>query len=126
MIATQVMGNDATIGICASQGNFELNVFMPVIAYNFLQSCELLANGISSFEDNCVKGIKANKKKMQENLHNSLMLVTALTPYIGYEKGAEVAKKAHAEGISLKDACVSLGYLTEKEFDTYFHPEEMI
>ncbi len=126
MIATQVMGNDATIGICASQGNFELNVFMPVIAYNFLQSCELLADGIVSFEKNCINGIKANKQKMHDNLHNSLMLVTALTPYIGYERGAEIAKLAHKEGISLREACLMLGYLTEEEFDKYFRPEEMI
>lgn len=126
MIATQIMGNDATIGICASQGNFELNVFMPVIAYNFMQSVELLFHGILSFNKNCISGIKANKKKMHDNLHNSLMLVTALTPYIGYEKGAEIAKLAHKRGISLKEACLDLGYLTEEEFDKYFRPEEMV
>ncbi|MBO4983135.1 MAG: class II fumarate hydratase [Clostridia bacterium] len=126
MIATQVMGNDATIGICASQGNFELNVFMPVIAYNFMQSINLLFDGINSFNKNCISGLKANKEKMRQNLHNSLMLVTALTPYIGYEKGAEIAKSAHKKGISLKEACLSLGYLTEEEFDKYFHPEEMV
>ena len=126
MIATQVMGNDATIGICASQGNFELNVFMPVIIYNFLQSVTLLTDTIKSFNDNCVKGITANKKKMHDNLHNSLMLVTALTPYIGYEKGAEIAKLAHKDGLSLKEACLKLGYLSESEFDKYFKPEEMI
>lgn len=126
MIATQVMGNDATVGICASQGNFELNVFMPVIAYNFMQSIDLLIDGISSFEKNCISGIKANKEKMHHNLHNSLMLVTALTPYIGYEKGAEIAKLAHKKGISLREACLSLGYLTASEFDKYFHPEEMV
>ncbi|MBQ7907440.1 MAG: class II fumarate hydratase [Clostridia bacterium] len=126
MIATQVMGNDATIGICASQGNFELNVFMPVIAYNFLQSIQLLIDGINSFEENCVKGIKASKEKMKENLDKSLMLVTALTPYIGYDKGARVAKLAHKENITLKEACLKLGYLTEEEFDKYFKPEEMV
>ena len=126
MIATQVMGNDATIGICASQGNFELNVFMPVIIYNFMQSVTLLTDGINSFNENCVKGIKASKKKMHNNLHNSLMLVTALTPYIGYEKGAEIAKLAHREGLSLKEACLKLGYLSEEEFDRYFKPEGMI
>lgn len=126
MIATQVMGNDATIGICASQGNFELNVFMPVIAYNFMQSVNLLFDGINSFDKNCISGLKANKEKMRQNLHNSLMLVTALTPYIGYEKGAEIAKLAHKKGISLKEACLSLGYLTEEEFDQYFHPEKMV
>lgn len=126
MIATQVMGNDATIGICASQGNFELNVFMPVIAYNFMQSVKLLSDGICSFEKNCISGILANKEKMRQNLNNSLMLVTALTPHIGYEKGAEIAKLAHKKGLSLKEACLSLGYLTEEEFDKYFHPEEMV
>ncbi len=126
MIATQVMGNDATIGICASQGNFELNVFMPVMIYNFLQSVNLLSDGINSFNENCVKGIKANKKKMHDNLHNSLMLVTALTPYIGYERGAEIAKLAHREGLSLREACLKLGYLTGEEFDRYFKPEGMI
>ena len=126
MIATQVMGNDATIGICASQGNFELNVFMPVIIYNFLQSTRLLIDGINSFNKNCVQGIKINKKKMHDNLHNSLMLVTALTPYIGYEKGAEIAKLAHREGLSLREASLKLGYLTGEEFDRYFKPEEMI
>lgn len=126
MIATQVMGNDATIGICASQGNFELNVFMPVMIYNFLQSVSLLSDGINSFNENCVKGIKINKKKMHDNLHNSLMLVTALTPYIGYEKGAEIAKSAHREGLSLREACLKLGYLTGEEFDRYFKPEEMV
>ncbi len=126
MVAVQVMGNDTAIGIGASQGNFELNVFMPVIIYNFLQSVRLLADGIKSFNDNCVSGIKANKEKMKHNLHNSLMLVTALNPYIGYENAAKTAKKAHKENISLKEACVSLGFLTEEEFDKVFHPEEMI
>ena len=126
MVAVQVMGNDTAVGIGASQGNFELNVFMPVIIYNFLQSVRLLADGIKSFNDNCVSGIKANKEKMKHNLHNSLMLVTALNPYIGYENAAKTAKKAHKENISLKQACVSLGFLTEEEFDKVFHPEEMI
>ncbi len=126
MIATQVMGNDATIGICASQGNFQLNVFMPVMIYNFMQSVNLLIDGIESFNKNCIKGIKANKEKMHHNLHNSLMLVTALTPYIGYEKGAEIAKLAHRDGLSLKEACLKLGYLSEEEFDRYFKPEGMI
>ena len=126
MIATQVMGNDATIGICASQGNFELNVFMPVMIYNLLQSINLLADGMNSFNKNCVQGIKISKNKMHDNLYNSLMLVTALTPYIGYEKCAEIAKLAHREGLSLRDACLRLGYLTEEEFDRYFRPTEMI
>ena len=125
MVAVQVMANDVAVGIGASQGNFELNVFMPVIAYNFLQSARLLADGITSFEKNCVTGIKANKEKMAHNLHNSLMLVTALNPYIGYENAAKTAKKAYKENISLKEACVGLGFLTAEKFDEVFHPEEM-
>ncbi len=126
MVAVQVMGNDTAVGIGASQGNFELNVFMPVIIYNFLQSVRLLTDGIKSFNDNCVSGIKANKEKMKHNLYNSLMLVTALNPYIGYENAAKTAKKAHKENVSLKEACVTLGFLTEEEFDKVFHPEEMV
>ena len=126
MVAVQVMGNDASIGFAASQGNFELNVFMPVIIYNFLQSVKLLSDVCISFERNCVSGIKANKDKMNENLHNSLMLVTALTPYIGYENAAKVVHKAHKEELTLKQACISLGLLTEQEFDNYFHPEKMV
>ena len=125
MVAVQVMANDVAVGIGASQGNFELNVFMPVIAYNFLQSARLLADGITSFEKNCVTGIRANKEKMAHNLHNSLMLVTALNPYIGYENAAKTAKKAYKENISLKEACVGLGFLTAEKFDEVFHPEEM-
>ena len=125
MVAVQVMANDVAVSIGASQGNFELNVFMPVIAYNFLQSARLLADGITSFELHCVSGIRANKEKMAHNLHNSLMLVTALNPYIGYENAAKTAKKAYKENISLKQACVSLGFLTEEKFDEVFHPEEM-
>lgn len=125
MVAIQVMGNDATIGFAASQGNFELNVFMPVIAYNFLQSVNLLADALVSFEKNCVRGIKANREKMHDNLYNSLMLVTALNPYIGYENAAKTAKKAYKENISLKEACVALGFLTAEKFDEVFHPEDM-
>ena len=126
MVAVQVMGNDAAIGFAASQGNFELNVFMPVLIYNFLQSARLLADSMLAFHDRCVIGIKANREKMKSNLHNSLMLVTALNPHIGYENAAKVAKKAYKENTSLKEACVSLGCLTEKEFDDVFHPEEMV
>jgi fumarate hydratase class II len=125
MVACQVMGNDAAVSMAASQGNFELNVFMPVMAYDFIQSARLLADAMVSFCENCVTGIRANREKMHDNLHNSLMLVTALNPYIGYEKAAETAKKAYAEGISLKDACVSLGYLTDEQFDEVFRPETM-
>ncbi len=126
MVAVQVMGNDVAVGMAASQGNFELNVFMPVCAYNFLQSARLLAEAITSFNDRCAVGIRANREKMRHNLHNSLMLVTALNPYIGYENAAKTAKKAYKENISLKEACVALGFLTEAQFDEVFHPEQMI
>ena len=125
MVAVQVMGNDVAIGMAASQGNFELNVFMPVCIYNFLQSARLLAEAIVSFNKNCAVGIKANKEKMHHNLHNSLMLVTALNPYIGYENAAKTAKKAFKDNISLKEACVELGFLTAEKFDEIFHPEQM-
>ena len=125
MVAVQVMGNDVAVGMAASQGNFELNVFMPVCIYNFLQSARLLAESITSFNKNCAVGIKANREKMHHNLHNSLMLVTALNPYIGYENAAKTAKKAYKENISLKEACVALGFLTEEKFDEVFHPEQM-
>ena len=126
MVSVQVMGNDTTIGIAASQGNFELNVYMPVIIYNFLESVNLLSDAITSFTNNCVRGIKPNSEKMKENLNNSLMLVTALTPYIGYEKAAKVVNVAYENGLTLKEAALSLGYLTGEQFDNYFKPEEMI
>lgn len=126
MVAVQVMGNDAAIGFAASQGNFELNVFMPVTIYNFMQSVRLLSEVMISFNKNCVSGITANKEKMNSNLHNSLMLVTALNPYIGYENSAKTAKYAYQNNISLKEACVKLGFLTEEKFDEVFHPEQMI
>ena len=125
MVAVQVMANDVAVGMAASQGNFELNVFMPVLIYNFLQSVRLLADGIRSFNDNCVCGITANRDKMAHNLHNSLMLVTALNPYIGYDNAARTAKLAHRENISLREACIRLGFLTPEKFDEVFHPEEM-
>ena len=126
MVAVQVMGNDVAVGMAASQGNFELNVFMPVAAYNFLQSARLLAEAIVSFNINCAVGITANKEKMYHNLHNSLMLVTALNPYIGYENAAKTAKKAFKDNISLKQSCVELGFLTAEKFDEVFHPEQMV
>jgi len=126
MVAVQVMANDAGIGICASQGNLELNVYMPVMIYEYLQSVRLLADGLDSFRKNCVCGIVANKEKMEENLHRSLMLVTGLSPYIGYENAAKTAKTAYVENISLKEACVKLGFLTEEKFDEVFHPEQMV
>ena len=126
MVAAQVMGNDATIGFAASQGNFELNVFMPVIAYNFLQSVCLLADAVRSFDQRCASGIKANRERMDHNLHHSLMLVTCLNPYIGYDNAAKVAKKAFAEGTSLREACIDLGFLTPERFDEVFRPEQMV
>ena len=126
MVAVQVMGNDVAVGMAASQGNFELNVFMPGAAYNFLQAARLLAEAIVSFNVNCAVGITANKEKMYHNLHNSLMLVTALNPYIGYENAAKTAKKAFKDNISLKEACVELGFLTAEKFDEVFHPEQMV
>lgn len=126
MVAVQVIGNDVAVGMAASQGNFELNVFMPVAAYNFLQSARLLAEAIVSFNKNCASGITANREKMYHNLHNSLMLVTALNPYIGYENAAKTAKLAYKENISLKEACVKLGFLTPERFDEVFHPEQMV
>ena len=125
MVAVQVMGNDTAVSMAASQGNFELNVFMPVCIYNFLQSARLLAESIVSFNNNCAVGIVADREKMHHNLHNSLMLVTALNPYIGYENAAKTAKTAYKENISLKEACVKLGFLTAERFDEVFHPEQM-
>lgn len=126
MVAVQVMGNDACIGFAASQGNFELNVFMPVMIYNFLQSAKLLGDCMVSFDKNCLSGLKADRSKMKENLDRSLMTVTALSPHIGYDNAARVAKTAFAENISLKEACLKLGYLDEEEFDRLYKPEEMI
>ena len=126
MVAVQVMANDVAVGMAASQGNFELNVFMPVCIYNFLQSVRLLTDGLRSFNDHCVSGITANRDKMRYNLHHSLMLVTALNPYIGYDNAAKTAKKAFKENISLKEACVALGFLTPERFDEVFHPEQMV
>lgn len=126
MVAIQVMGNDTAIGFGASQGNFQLNVFMPMIIYNFLQSVRLLSDGINSFNEHCAVGIKANRDKIKENLDKSLMLVTALNPHIGYEKSAKIAKTAHDKNLSLKEAAVELGYLSAEEFDIIVRPEDMV
>ncbi|MET3574540.1 fumarate hydratase class II [Bhargavaea ullalensis] len=126
MVVAQVMGNDATIGFAASQGNFELNVFKPVIAYNFLQSVRLLSDAMISFNNNCAVGIEPNKEKIQELLDNSLMLVTALNPHIGYENAAKIAKTAHAEGTTLKESAVKSGLLTAEQFDEWVVPSKMI
>ncbi|TDM07455.1 class II fumarate hydratase [Macrococcus lamae] len=126
MVSVQVMGNDAAVGIAASQGNFELNVFKPVIMYNTLQSIYLLADGMNSFNDNCAVGITPIEENISDYLSRSLMLVTALNPHIGYEKAAYIAKTAHKEGLTLKQSAINSGYLTETEFDEWIKPEEMI
>ncbi len=126
MIAVQVMGNDATIGFAGASGNFQLNVFNPVLIYNLLQSIRLLSDGILSFNDHCVVGIQPNMEAIETNLQNSLMLVTALNPHIGYDNAAKIAKKAHAEGLTLKAAALALELLTEEEFNTWVDPKKMI
>ena len=126
MVAVQVMGNDAAVGFAASQGNFELNVFMPVIAYNFIQSARLLADAMDSFNKNCASGIKANRAVIAAHLRDSLMLVTALNPHIGYENAAAIAKRAHKTGMTLREAAIDLGLLTGAEFDKLVKPEKMV
>ncbi|RIW30908.1 class II fumarate hydratase [Bacillus salacetis] len=126
MVSAQVFGNDAVIGFAASQGNFELNVFKPVIIHNLLQSVRLLADGIRSFDENCAQGIEANNEVIEEFVNRSLMLVTALNPHIGYEKAAEIAKTAHKEGLTLKEAAVRSGYLTGDQFDEWIDPMKMV
>ncbi len=126
MVCVQVMANDTAISLAASQGNYELNVYMPLIAYNFLQSVRLLSDALISFNKNCAVGIKPNMEKINENVNKSLMLVTALNPYIGYENAAKIAKKAHQEGTTLKEACLSLKLLTEEEFDKIVDPKKMV
>ncbi len=125
MVSVQVMGNDAAIGIAGSQGNFELNVFKPVIIFNYLHSVELLADACNSFVDHCVVGIEANREQIDHYLRNSLMLVTALTPKLGYDNAAQVAKAAHHAHISLREAAIKLGFLTAEEFDALVKPEDM-
>ena len=126
MVCTQVMGNDLTISIAGASGNFELNVFRPVIAYNIIQSIRLLNDACDSFRKNCTDGITPNKDRIKSNLYDSLMLVTALNPHIGYDKAAEVAKKAHKDNTSLKEAVIELGYLSEEDFDKLVDPNKMI
>lgn len=126
MVCVQVMGNDTAISMAASQGNYQLNVYMPLIAYNFLQSVRLLADALKSFNLHCAQGIKPNREKIQENLDKSLMLVTALNPYLGYENAAKIAKKAYAENKTLKEACLDLGLLAEEEFDQILDPKKMV
>jgi fumarate hydratase class II len=126
MVCTQVMGNDTTITIAGASGNFELNVYRPVIAYNIIQSIRLLTDACDSFRVHCVDGIEANEEKIHSNLYNSLMLVTGLNPHIGYDKAAEVAKKAYKDNTSLREAIVALGYLSGEDFDRFVQPEKMI
>ncbi|SDI53850.1 class II fumarate hydratase [Natribacillus halophilus] len=126
MVCAQVMGNDATIGFSASQGNFELNVFKPVIIYNFLQSAQLLTDAMQSFHDRCIVGIEPEKENIDAHVENSLMLVTALNPHIGYEKAAAIAKKAHAEGSTLKEAAINSGELSEAQFNEWVDPAKMV
>jgi fumarate hydratase class II len=126
MVAVQVMGNDAAIGFAASQGNFELNVFKPVIAYNFLQSVRLLADAAKSFNDHCAVGIEPNRARIQEHVDNSLMLVTALNRRIGYDNAAKIAKNAHKKGTTLRESAIELGLLTGEEFDAEVKPEQMV
>jgi fumarate hydratase class II len=126
MVCAQVMGNDAAIGFAASQGNFELNVFKPVIIYNFLQAVNILSDAALMFNEFLVEGLQADERRINEFVHNSLMLVTALAPKIGYDKSAEIAHKAWHDGTSLLEACLSLGYLTEEEFRAVVRPEKMV
>lgn len=126
MVAVQVMGNDTAIGVAASQGNFELNVYLPLIAFDLLQSIRLLTDALHSFSDKCLKGLVVNEDRMADLLKQSLMLVTALNTHIGYDKGAEIAKKAFNEGTTLKDSALSLGYVTEEEYENWVRPEKMI
>ena len=126
MLCTQVMGNDTTITVAGASGNFELNVYRPVLAYNILQSIRLLSDGCRSFTKNAVIGIKPNQKRIDHNLYNSLMLVTALNPHIGYDKAAEVAKKAYNDGASLRETIINLGYMSGEDFDSVVKPDKMI
>jgi fumarate hydratase class II len=125
MVCTQVLGNDAAIGFAGSQGNFELNVFKPVMIFNFLHSVDLLTDVCRTFREFAVEGLEANVERITEHLNDSLMLVTALTPHIGYDKAAEIAKHAHKRGKRLRDAAVELGHLTQEEFDRLIRPEKM-
>jgi fumarate hydratase class II len=126
MLCAQVLGNDVAVNVGGAAGNFELNVYRPLIIHNMLQSIRLLADGMASFEAHCARGIEANRERIGELLERSLMLVTALNPHIGYDKAAAIAKKAHREGTTLKQAALALGYVTEEEFDRWVRPERMI
>lgn len=126
MVAVQVIANDTAVAMAASQGNFQLNVFMPVCIYNFLQSVRLLADAMRSFNKNCAVGIAPNRERIARNLEQSLMLVTALNPHIGYENAARIAKAAHAQGLTLRQAAIQSGLVTAEQFDAWVRPEDMI
>jgi fumarate hydratase class II len=126
MVCAQVMGNNVAVTVAGSQGHFELNVYKPVIIYNVLQSIRLLADASVSFADNCVAGIEPNRQRIDQLMKNSLMLVTALNPHIGYDNAAKVAKKAHKEGTTLREAAIALGLLTGEQFDRWVRPGDMI
>jgi len=126
MVAVQVMGNDTAIAIAGSQGNFELNVFKPVIIFNFLHSVDLLTDACARFREFCVEGIEANRSRIAELVARSLMLVTALAPHIGYDRAAEIAKKAHAGGLTLRDAALASGYVTAEQYDRWVRPADMV
>jgi fumarate hydratase class II len=126
MLCAQVMGNDVALGIGAAAGHFELNVYKPMIIHAFLQSLRLLADGCRSFDEHCARGIEANEGRIRELLERSLMLVTALSPHIGYDKAADIAKKAHREGSTLREAALGLGYVTAEDFDRWVRPESML
>jgi fumarate hydratase class II len=125
MLCAQVLGNDVAVNVGGASGNFELNVFRPLVAHNVLQSVRLLADGCASFDEHCVRGIEPCHERIAELLENSLMLVTALNPHIGYDRAAEIAKKAHREGSTLKQAALALGHVTEQQFDAWVRPERM-
>jgi len=125
MLAAQVMGNDVAINIGAMSGNFELNVFKPLLIHNFLMSCRLIADGAESFRANCIVGLEPDRARIEAHLRNSLMLVTALAPHIGYDKAAEIAKKAHGEGTTLREAAIALGYVTPGDYDRWISPMGM-
>ena len=126
MLCAQVLGNDVAVNLGGASGNFELNVFKPLVIHNFLQSVRLLADGCESFREHCAAGIEPRRERIAELLRNSLMLVTALNPHIGYDKAAAIAKKAHREGTTLKQAALALGYVSEEQFDAWVRPDKMV
>ena len=126
MAAAQVMGNDVAVNLAGMSGAFELNAYMPLVGHALLQSCRLIADGCDSFREHCAAGIEPNEPRLRENLERSLMLVTALNPHIGYDKAAKIAKTAHKEGTTLKEAALKLGFLTSEQFEAWVKPEDMV